>query len=702
MNTTTTHAKRWSVALLATTAALSLSLGGCTTSVAAASSFIPATAELDAPLVLETEPTAAPAEEPVLSPDFVPVTPLAPETAPAPDPLERSAVPLVPTAASTDDPDPRNPLKLVFDLPDTNNFGWYNDAITARVRVTSTISSNAIVEWSTSGAQVGSGESAGSASIPITAQGVTVLTVSAVDDEGNTLEPVTRTIRIDSTAPVVRLLSPDADAYRLGETLTADFDCTDVQSGTNTCTFYFAGTTYARGAQLPLDQLGTFAVRVLSLNEAGLTTAVDKTIRVLEDEHDAPTVEVDAPPAVNGWWNGLIYVTFRADDAGGSGVKHIEYRKADDSSPDRWTIVGGDTAALRTAGEGENAFQVRATDWFGNVSELHTFSFPTDMTAPTVTVNLPAGGVTVEQGEELVLEYDCDDAGSLLAVCEADVASGATLAANAAIADGEHLDTDQLGTFQIVVRAVDNAGNETLVERSYTVAEADLAGPVIAFDAPEPSASGWFLSEPNIPVTVGDASELELVEWGVYDADGELVDSGTGSGEFTVPGSAFPEGESTLRVRALDVNGNETIAEFDVKLDTYGPLVTVVSPTELDEVEQGADVPFVFTCTDAVSGVVSCESTMGARLVTDTLGEQLVVITAVDGAGQTTTVELAYTVVPAADPAPGGGTTGGATGGGALASTGAEGLWITLIVALSLLVVGGAAAGSVTVARSRR
>jgi hypothetical protein len=99
--------------------------------------------------------------------------------------------------------------------------------------------------------------------------------------------------------------------------------------------------------------------------------------------------------------------------------------------------------------------------------------------------------------------------------------------------------------------------------------------------------------------------------------------------------------------------------------------------------------------------VASCESSVGANLPTSVLGEALVTIVAVDVAGQSTTVELAYTVVPAADPAPGGGD--GGNGAPQLAFTGADSSafgWV--ILALGLLVVGGVAIGSVSVVRRGR
>jgi hypothetical protein len=273
------------------------------------------------------------------------------------------------------------------------------------------------------------------------------------------------------------------------------------------------------------------------------------------------------------------------------------------------------------------------------------------------------------------------------------------------VADGEALDTSEPGTFEVVVRAVDAAGNETRVVRSYTVAEADAAGPVINFSARAAEASGWYFFGPDVTVTATDASAMDIIEWEILTADGHRYTNGNRSGvdELIVAGFDFPDGVSTLRIHAVDALGNASDAEYTVRVDGDAPQVTVTSPAEIVEFEQGEVVPFVFTCADDVSGVESCESSVGDTLPTDALGEQLVTIVATDAAGQSATVELAYTVVPAADPAPGGGN-GGPTGSGApqLAHTGADSVMPWALVALGLLVVGGVAIGSVSVVRRGR
>lgn len=657
-------------ALLATTTAVPLVLGGY----AAAAS-----ASAEAP---EAPPAPAAAAASVEAPE-------------PPEPLVAAAPPqlaeLVPTATSTDDPDPQSPITLTVTAPELDGFLWYGETIKVTARAVSRIGSDTTVRWSTSGAQTGSGESAGGAVIPITANGATTVTVEAFDDEGNGAEPVSRTFKVDTTVANMTLITPSRPVYRLGETVVLQYSCDDPESGIASCGgTILDGSARPNGTEVVLDTLGTFASHVYSKNGAGVfATSADHTFRVIADEDVAPTVEVQAPPAANGWWSGPITVGLLGQDGDGSGVTRIEYRTFDGGVPGAWVSVPGAYATFPTAGEGDNRYQVRAVDWFGNVGAAQTVSFPTDATPPAVTVSLPDAGVTVERGEELVLDFGCTDARSGIEVCEAPVADGAAL------------DTSELGTFEVLVRAVDAAGNETRVVRSYTVAEADADGPTVDFRAKAPEASGWHFFGPDVTVTASDASEMDIIGWQIVTASGVYT---TGSrsrvDELVVAGHDFPQGVSTLRVHAVDVHGNATDAEFLVRVDGDAPNVEVTSPSGVTRFEQGQVVPFAFSCTDDASGVERCESSVGATIPTSALGEQLVTITAVDVAGQTTTVELAYTIVPAVGPAPGGGTTTG--GAPVLASTGAGSPALWAVLALGLLVVGGVAIGSVSVVRRGR
>lgn len=682
-----TPRRRWATALIATTTAVPLLFSGAATAAWAAAEpeTTPEIVEQLAPATDHTIPET-PAEEP-------PVAEL-------PDaPVEQVAT-VAPTAARDPQPastnDPQLPLTLTIDTPD-RSWPWYDAPIDVRVRASSRIGADISIVWSTTGAQNGSGEVAGTdLTIPISANGSTRLTVSAVDSEGNSTGDQVRTIGIDATTPTATLRFPVAKVYRVGEAMTVDYGCESAFSGIDTCTFSFGSTVYDDGDVIPMDQVGTFNVVTTAINRAGTWGQDRRVMRVIEDEDVAPVVAVDAPPASGGWYSEEFFVTFHGDDGDGSGVSSVEYRETVGGVTTPWQKAMGDQVGAPVRGDGTHTFEARAADAFGNVSEIETITFDLDTTAPSIDVSLPADGVTVEPGDDLVLEYSCADALSGLALCSGDVENGGLL------------DTSEIGTFTVTVRARDDAGNETVVERTYTVAEPDTTGPSIAFRHEPPTRTGWFHTAPEIELEVSDDSAIAEFRWTITAPDGSVERHTVPEGETTavLSPALFGEGVWEVVVVAVDEFGNTSSVGGAIRIDGDAPTVTIDSPANgaaslrlaLAEVEQGDDVAFEFTCSDAVSGIASCESSVGDTLPSDELGTFTAEVVALDEAGHRTVQSLEYTVVaakPGANP-------GSSAGVPTLARTGTETAWQTALLALGLLVVGGAAAGSVVMVRRGR
>jgi hypothetical protein len=690
MNETTTPRRRWASALIATSVALPLLLGGAATA-AWATTDDPAdtTGTVDIPdaaaeSAILPDPEDTPADEP---------TAVAPEA-----PTAIAAGPNDPQVASTDDPQP-SPITVTLDVPDLKGqAAWYGEEIEVGISATSRLGASTTIVWSTTGAQVASGEAAGPRfTLPITAPGLTRITVQAFDDEGNGTEPTTHSVKLDLTTPIVDLLNPPERVYRVGDSYTPQPACEDPESGLaldgKWCDTKIGIRSLTQGQTYDFTEVGTFRVSVIALNNAWESTEVSYgTIRVVEDEDDAPTIDIQAPAPSAGWWNGPVEVTLVGDDGDGSGVARVEYRTFDGGVPGGWIAIDGTSGTFTTGGEGDNRYQVRAVDWFGNVGVAETVSFPTDATAPVVAVTGPDDGVTVEISDELALEFTCSDALSGLVSC------GGT------VDDGELLDTSETGTFEVVVRAVDRAGNETRVVRSYTVAAPDTTAPVVTFDAGTPEASGWFHVTPDVVIGATDA-DLRAIEWSVVGPHGRTFSGGEeGVASIRLPADLFGEGIWTLRATATDVAGNETDSEFVLRVDGIAPTVTIDAPANttnslvaVRDFAQGEVVPFEFTCSDGNSGIATCASSVGDVLPTDELGTFTVQAIAVDNAGHRTERTLEYTVVEAP-------TSGSGSGGDVptLAQTGSTTAPMTALLALGMLAVGAAAAGSVIMVRRGR
>jgi len=125
-----------------------------------------------------------------------------------------------------------------------------------------------------------------------------------------------------------------------------------------------------------------------------------------------------------------------------------------------WRVNGGGWAAgqapytLRLTGLADGTHRLEARQLTGDDrGRAVRRSFRLDTTPPGVTVARPLSGEVVAQGAPLTAEYACTGA----VTCEGPVASGASI------------DTSANGPVTFRVRAVDDAGNETVALVDYVV-----------------------------------------------------------------------------------------------------------------------------------------------------------------------------------------------------------------------------------------
>ena len=103
-------------------------------------------------------------------------------------------------------PDCTPPMTTATVSPTPNANGWNRTAVTVTLLATDNAGGSGVKEirFSLTGAQAGAGIVAGStASVPISAEGITTLSYFAVDNAENQEEPRTLTVQIDTTAPVL-------------------------------------------------------------------------------------------------------------------------------------------------------------------------------------------------------------------------------------------------------------------------------------------------------------------------------------------------------------------------------------------------------------------------------------------------------------------------------------------------------------------
>jgi len=248
-----------------------------------------------------------------------------------------------------------------------------------------------------------------------------------------------------------------------------------------------------------------------------------------------------------------------------------------------------------------------------------------DSTPPTVDLTSPANGARVARGAVVVVDFSCADepGGSGLASCV-----GTT-------ADGDELDTSELGNVSLTVTARDNAGNQRAV--THTVTVVDETDPTVTVTSPQDGAV----------YGVGDN----------VTADYECSDEPGGSGLATCAGSVADGaavdtssvGDKKFTVAATDNAGNRaTKSVAYTVVDQAPPTITITSPADGATYLLGQHVLAAYACADQEggSGVADCDGTAvnGEPVDTSSFGRHTFEVTASDNAGNTASRVVSYTV----------------------------------------------------------
>lgn len=344
------------------------------------------------------------------------------------------------------------------------------------------------------------------------------------------------------------------------------------------------------------------------------------------------TVSAATAPNGNGWHRANVSVTSSATDA--AGIRGYESRvHQPNGSTAAWTPHIQPSGPSRTVStEGTSYVEVRALDANGNQSASRILEVNLDKTLPQVHPVSPADRATFVQHENVTAAFDCTDAGG----SELDSCVGT-------VSDGARIDTSTVGTNTFTVTATDNAGNQRVLTRTYTVL--DVTPPSI--DLVTPAA--------------GDSYDRHDVVEADYDCADEIGGSGlatcTGTVDDGVPVPTSAIGDHDFTVDATDKSGNEaSLTRTYTVLDATAPTITIVAPADGAVYEHNEAVTADFECEDdeGGSGIAPgyCEGTAddGTAIDTSVLGSHTFTVTATDRAGNQANATSTYTVVDVTKP----------------------------------------------------
>lgn len=297
-------------------------------------------------------------------------------------------------------------------------------------------------------------------------------------------------------------------------------------------------------------------------NGAGTTTR-SQTIRL---DRTPPSIS-GAPtttPNSAGWYRNDVAVHWSCAD----GLSGLVSCPAD-------STVGGEGASRSVSSS--------AQDYAGNTGTASVSGINIDRTAPITTASAPS----TWQNHDVTVTLSASDALSGVESTYYSLDGGSPQAGNSVLVAGD-------GNHTLSWWSLDRAGN-TESARQATILVDQTAPSISHALAPSANAAGWN----NGPVTVTFVC-----------ADPQSNGSASGVASCSAPAHFANEGAGqTATGNATDVAGNSNSDTATVNIDLTQPAITAQVPAPGPYGWYTAATPVNFSCTDALSGVASCEPT---------------------------------------------------------------------------------------------
>jgi len=194
-------------------------------------------------------------------------------------------------ALSTDVTPPTTVASLV---PPATPFGWNDSSVTVMLTASDPGGSGvASISYAAAGAQVipPTTVPGASASVVVSAPGITTVTFHATDAAGNVEADQTLVVRIDEQAPTITIVQPAATSYTHSSTLTLDYQVADAGgSGLDVVTVLLDGSPTLAGHGLASGQsvdlltelsLGAHVFSISATDRAGNASSQSVTFQIV-------------------------------------------------------------------------------------------------------------------------------------------------------------------------------------------------------------------------------------------------------------------------------------------------------------------------------------------------------------------------------------------------------------------------------------
>jgi hypothetical protein len=341
----------------------------------------------------------------------------------------------------------------------------------------------------------------------------------AVDLAGHSTTRRREELKVDTVDPANTTAVPVATWQPTA--LSLPLTGTDDRSGLDKMQWRLDGGTTNDGGPAVIDADGEYTLETRAVDAAGNDTAWrSDTVRI-----DVTDPVNDTPAAPTDWRATDYTVQVEGSDGDGSGVAGVEAK-----------IDGGAVSTdpdVTVTGDGEHTLETRIVDNVGHASEWRSETIKIDSADPTAAVSCPAGWNT----HAVACTATADGGPSGIAALAASVDGGAF---SAVTGNAVPVSTD--GDHTVTLKAVDGAGNEATSAAAHVKIDRTLPRATLSCAAAS-TPTGYVCRAAGSDALSGLAS---------------LTYSLNGAAWRAVPaGGAISVAHGTMRVRALDVAGNQ-------------------------------------------------------------------------------------------------------------------------------------------------
>jgi RHS repeat-associated protein len=440
------------------------------------------------------------------------------------------------------------------------------------------------------------------------------------------------TVKAGNAAPTVSLTAPAANAtYIAPAAVTITATAADSDGTIAKVEYYNGATLLGASTAAPYSFIwsnvaaGTYSLTAKAYDNSGAVTTSAAAAITVKSANVAPSVNLISP-AANATYSApaVVALTATAADSDGS-ISKVEFYNA---GVLLGTVTAGVGDPLLPAGwaryqfnwsnvaAGSYQLMVRVYDNTGAVTTSSTVAITVKAAnvAPTVSLTAPAANASYTAPAAVTITANAADSDGTIAKVE--YYNGAILLGTSTVAPYSYTWSNvAAGSYQVMVKAYDNAGAVTTSAGILITVKAANAAPTVSLTAPAANASYTAPATVTITATAADSDgTVAKVEY--YNGTTLLGTSTVAPYSFTW--SNVAAGSYSLTAKATDNTGAVTTSAavaITIKAANAAPAVSLTAPAANASYTAPAAVTITATAADSDGTVAKVEYYNGATLL---------------------------------------------------------------------------------------